>query len=133
MTASERIAAIRAREQAATPGPWRASSYDGRYAIRANDRQPVAVHVCCEHWVEDGDPVVDCSRGGPLKKHDAQFCAEARADIPWLLARLERAEALLRDCCSPNGTMRDGVRIMNDTAEYFASDDTTTKGSDNGK
>jgi hypothetical protein len=99
---AKRIADIRARVEAATPGPWERGIYDGHASVRVKDTyKPVAEHVCCDTYEDvsiDGYRYTakDCSRGGPMNRQDADFVANARADVPWLLDRLERAEALLR-------------------------------------
>lgn len=74
---SQRIAEIKAREQAATPGPWRYSD------------------VACEIWNEDGDTVVGGvdSEEVSISDTDTAFIAHARTDIPALLAEVERLAA----------------------------------------
>jgi hypothetical protein len=104
MTADERNA-IRARAEAATPGPWARDLYeDGE-----SGEGPLGVFPGARgEWVESnnvirppsaegdlGDDVATCDRNG-----DAEFIAHAREDIPRLLADNDalRAEvaALLR-------------------------------------
>ena len=82
----ERLAEIRAREQAASPGPWislgnHLESGPGDYSLM---------------WSEDGAP---CAIA---KDADCYFITHARQDIPDLLAEVE---ALASD----NATMRDGL------------------------
>ncbi len=67
------LAAIRAREQAATPGPW-------SYKELKHYPYEVVVSPGGDHafvvWLPDG-----------------RFIAHARTDIPWLLAEVERLTA----------------------------------------
>ncbi len=129
MTPSERIAAIRAREQAATLGPWTAKRMnmddDGEtaweYECEPGDEQLYAKVTAPSHQIANtGDD--EGSTMAPL----AEFIANARADIPWLVARLGQAEDLLRDsrCDCP----------LSDcpwcTAKRAFLSDTTTEGSD---
>lgn len=77
---ADELAEIRARAEAATPGPW---------------------------WVEDGGPDsgwrIECDRGtvADLRVYtgngdDALLLTRARADIPALLAEVERLRAALQ-------------------------------------
>lgn len=108
------LAAIEARCNAATPGPWRVGYATGRctlphvhgvgdcdYRVSWWDDEelhnitrdaPVgaphgdAVKVCGNYSVESGGVVYEC---------DAAFIAHARTDIPALLARVRELEAAL--------------------------------------
>lgn len=75
---SQRIAEIKAREKASTPGPWRYSD------------------VACEIWNEDGDTVVGGvdSEEVSISDTDTAFIAHARTDIPALLAEVERLNVI---------------------------------------
>ncbi len=106
MTPAERIAAIRAREQAATPGPWE-----------------------IKQWTDQTGEVESYLSIDWSDEEDQDFIANARADIPWLLDRLARAEELLGRYVAGDV---DNWRIDAETAAFLASD-TTTEGSDNGK
>lgn len=71
MTTASYLAEVRARMDAATPGPWTAHD-DGLV------------------WPERmGDPV-----SGSTEMADAEFIAHAREDLPRLLAVLDRVRAL---------------------------------------
>lgn len=75
--------AIRAREQAATPGPWWADSheiYSGPHGIPAL-----------------GEWVAETCVAGELERSEAnaRFVAAARADVPALLAEVDRLRAEL--------------------------------------
>ena len=85
-----REAEIRARVDAATPGPWR----------WLDDQQvcPVLIAGSRESWQPlvgggfpgDGEAVI-------VRKDDARFIAHAREDVPYLLARVRELEAAFRD------------------------------------
>jgi hypothetical protein len=121
---SDRLAEIRARLDAATPGPWGWNSYNGVYSgplIQADARLEAEHEAAGAPWDEDGEPSgewrsrfadvaprvcsVPPSYGDTATgRHaaDAQFIAHARADIPWLLEQLAaqtaRLTALERAC-----------------------------------
>lgn len=84
----ERLAAIRARCEAATPGEWRAYGLD-----YFHEDEPVQ-GICNEGTsllIE-----VNCNDPGDMQaKADAQFIAHARTDVPDLLAEVERLRAAL--------------------------------------
>lgn len=101
VSVSEREVEIKARAEAATPGPWisdgmahpwkpsQRSAFDDRGASIDSDatighRQEVVVGGAQE---EQGGAV------GVLLNHDAEFIAHARADVPWLLVELAAARA----------------------------------------
>ncbi len=76
------LAAIRARCEAATPGPWWTEDRDERLDVHA----------------PYGDaPTLLIERTLPW---DGPFIAHARADVPWLLALVERYEAALKEIAS---------------------------------
>ena len=81
MTATERLAAMRARCEVATPGPWVAVS-------RSSDEQDDDYFL---GWEIDGPR--DAYRGQFARRADAEFIAHARADVPALLAVVEAAVA----------------------------------------
>lgn len=76
-----RLAEIRAREEAATPAPWRVE----------NNQQDL------NRWVSSDDQTLDINFGylGNRTQNDAAFVAHAREDVPWLLAEIERLIAAL--------------------------------------
>ena len=81
----EQLAAIRARADAATPGPWKAfKNYDDYNTIRPESAQD------CEH-------IFNCEMygGTPPGDADAEFIASARKDIPALLDEIERLKQKL--------------------------------------
>lgn len=87
MTHADRMAAIRAREAASTPGDWRAF-----YAHRSICVGDSRVLEC----VEDIEKSLHIEMlGGDNIENDAQFIAHARSDIPYLLARNAALEAAM--------------------------------------
>ena len=78
MSGDDELAAIAAREEAATPGPWHPQAImDGDYTGVVTDDNRI---VCRDGWA---------------RRDDARFAAHARVDIPALLAEVERLEAIL--------------------------------------
>jgi hypothetical protein len=79
----EKLAAIKALAEAATPGPWRASINEppagGHYPVTA----------------ENGDDIADCLISNPLARQNAALIAYARDDVPALVNEVERARRLL--------------------------------------
>ena len=87
-----RIDEIKARAEAATPGPW------GRHDFgRPGDEEPtsIIVHAGAFDWraINDGDYVAAMPAWERPCDDDALFIAHAREDIPWLLAEIERLKA----------------------------------------
>lgn len=72
----ERLEEIKQREQAATPGPW--SVWTERYETSYGHQDDIIVSE---------DPVKFASDA------DIDFMSEARQDIPWLIAEVERLRA----------------------------------------
>lgn len=83
LTADE-IAAIRARAQAATPGPWEApeSEWSDPHVV-TTDGEWIAAFIAC--YPEGAIP---------MDAADATFIAHARTDIERLLAAVERWKAV---------------------------------------
>lgn len=86
MTADERLAAIRAREQAATEGPW----------VRWHDQERIPGW---DGFIVIGDGAAEGEECNPTAKvyteDDAAFIGHAREDVPWLLDQLTEARACL--------------------------------------
>ena len=72
---TDRLDEIRARAEAATPGPWR--ELDAAYGMIVHDTGPDSAQIVV---------LADHRFGGP----DSTFIAHAREDIPYLLAEVER-------------------------------------------
>jgi hypothetical protein len=96
------IAALRALEAKATPGPWRFLYYDGHQAIVRRDDDTL-------FYNPGPDPDTD----------DAELLCAARNALPELLDRLERYEAALRFYADPmnHGVNFDGERFTRDYGE----------------
>lgn len=90
-----RLDEIRAREQAATNGPWEAYDdwYDGPLCAVRTSVGGTEGHVA--------STAVDPTRDSyDSERSNAQFIAHAREDIPWLLATVERLTHELRQAKS---------------------------------
>jgi hypothetical protein len=103
---AERLAAIRERADAATPGPW--FPFDA-YPLHTEDEKHAAARIgpVGQGGITGsrfyGEPTMDLFGTAA----DLQFAAQAREDIPWLLeqlrlaaadrARLEKENAVLGD------------------------------------
>ncbi|BCK74075.1 hypothetical protein Srufu_080280 (plasmid) [Streptomyces libani subsp. rufus] len=106
MTDARRLNTIAGRAQSATPGPW--GTYEdgiGRIDIAA-DLKPTGHGYRCrrqiaqtveypidndrshEHWTEEDDQKQIVA--------DAEFIAQAREDVAWLVARVRELEAALQ-------------------------------------
>lgn len=99
---SDRIAEIRARAGAATPGPW-GTEYDGKgtYHVHARLRTTPS-----EGMASDGVVASLTGRHGDSQVYrDARFVAHAREDIPFLLDRVAKLERLQADETGSEPTM----------------------------
>ncbi len=81
----ERLDAIRARAETATPGPWQAWRLGETIAYQVEGPRRL-----CEY---DSRSAVFFNG---LTRNDAMFIAHARQDISDLLAEIERLQSLLR-------------------------------------
>ncbi|MEV5443521.1 hypothetical protein AB0N23_13430 [Streptomyces sp. NPDC052644] len=81
MNAFDRIAAIQARNAAATKGPWCTDSWEIYQGSEYLPGISSWVGECCRS--EDPEQALA----------DAEFIAHARDDVPWLLAEVERLRA----------------------------------------
>ena len=90
---SERLEEIRARVEAATPGPWYPQP---GYVMRSESGVHPEVCLMCgpEHTGVGSSDAVS----------DGAFIAHAREDIPYLLDRLERAEARVEELETRGGS-----------------------------
>jgi hypothetical protein len=95
----EELAAIKARAEAASPGPWRFTDYEGEPYI-AGPGVPTDNYVCDFGWHYDGD----VPPGNPA------FIAAARTDVPALVAEVERLREALRTI---------GEDIVSDTDDWM--------------
>lgn len=95
LLSDERLAEIRAREQAATPGPWKdyvehgfngwKSYATGSYKLESTSPEVAPYQVALVEGYSRGEPTTRRQR-----KLDAAFIAAARQDVPDLLAEVER-------------------------------------------
>lgn len=89
------LMAIRKREGKATPAPWFASTQtsDGQNFVTSgkDGREGPAINV--EVVSHDGEWKVDLAR----QQADAEFIANARADVPMLLDAIAEYERVLRE------------------------------------
>ncbi len=83
-----RLEEIKKREEEATPGPWTFYSRDSGN----EEDDPTKDSECGLGWdIEE----IPCDMRGRFKHgHDANFIANARSDIPWLIAEVERLQDL---------------------------------------
>lgn len=92
------VAAIRARVEAATPGPWTwepVGEMDNGWCLGVvwdADDQPLTGRI-----LPGSGEVIDsvCENVGASHFHDAEFIAYARTDVPALLAELDRLTTAL--------------------------------------
>jgi alpha-ketoglutarate-dependent taurine dioxygenase len=98
MTA-ERIAEIRAREQAATPGRW-GTEYDGEgtYYVHARLRTTPEEGMASDGVVAE----LHGEHGDGQAYANARFTAHARADVPFLLDRVAVLEELVKQLADPD-------------------------------
>jgi len=96
---SNRLAEIRAREAAATPGHW-GTDYDGNgtYYVHSRLRTEPGTGM-----VSDGVVArLQGEHGDGQTYHNARFAAHAREDVPFLLDRVAELEGLVRDLTDPD-------------------------------
>jgi len=77
------IEAIRARAEAATPGPWK---FGSNCIVTDNDD---VLYTYVDRAPDDDECWISCM---DIKPEDADFIAHAREDIPDLLAEVERLQ-----------------------------------------
>ena len=98
---TDRLAEIRARLDAATPGPWRAADWDDARGIR----------VVVGEFPRDPYTLALAERD-----HDARFIAHAPTDIAWLLdevARLREYAVHKHNDCWQSGKCECGLEARN--------------------
>lgn len=95
--AAARLAEIRARDVAATKGPWGSHrDLDGVYTIQARPRSDAY------GMTSDGDIATLASGRTDAEGYaNASFIAHARKDVPFLLDRVAELEALVKDLTGP--------------------------------
>src|SRR3990167_8963450 len=107
MTLPSDLAAIRARCEAATPGPWRASE-NGRGVPSVVGKIIVALY-----GLHDGNGIFSKAAA------NITFIAHARTDLPLLLARLEEMRTGLEkiQMYAGNAEASTGCRLILDEAK----------------
>lgn len=103
----EQLAAIRARLDAAMPGPWKQEKDNNGLAVEVTAFDPdepdepwgVAVAYRC------------CGHGKDRCEDNAALIAHAPADLADLLAYVEQLEGLLRDLCEDSRAAAEVVRL----------------------
>jgi hypothetical protein len=92
MTAAERLDAIEARAAAATDGPWRADDEHGLI----DDAMPA---WCVSRTDTDDAYLGDVAympQTSPQERENADFIANARDDVPWLVDQVRKRDAAFR-------------------------------------
>lgn len=94
MTHAERMTEIKAREAAATPPPWIKNTWIGE---EGGWTAVWPIHCCIENCDCEGRHDEPDCRNDHEAQIDADFIAHSRADIPYMIARVEALEAALRE------------------------------------
>lgn len=116
MTHVDRMAAIRAREAAATPGDWVASERRltrcvAIYSTSACGVKNCAKNICSKTHNGNNDHSIAIK--------DLDFIAHARSDIPYLLERVEALEAALGEAIDTLDSVADAITSTHgDDASY---------------
>lgn len=78
----QELAAIEARANAATPGPWNLYMFHGEFmGFSGVPREPIAIYPDVLCYDQDDDCI-------NITQEDAQFIAHARQDVPALIAEV---------------------------------------------
>jgi hypothetical protein len=101
----QRLDAIKARAEAATPGPW----------IAKTNRHP---QCNGEPWGWISGAKENTTWSGRRGKANAEFIAHARTDIPDLIAEVERLEAELEATKQVNEGLRHIAESFADIEDY---------------
>jgi hypothetical protein len=97
--ATDRLAEIREREAAATPGHW-GTEYDGEGTYYVHSRLRTTPR---EGMASDGVVASLHGQHGDKQTYsNASFTAHARADVPFLLGLVSELEGLVRDLTDPD-------------------------------
>lgn len=122
----DRLASIKERLNKATPGPW----FDVEYSVSTDPEVSGGYHkrndeVICN--TDDGEYV-----NNPNFRNDTAFIANSRADIEYLLQRLERYETLIKQAkdkaqiiashcayCADSGRSIDAHNTFEKTQEIY--------------
>lgn len=85
----EQLNEIKARAEAATPGPWEVEKDSD---VKDIDFGPI-LDWPWRIWGPDQAPLIDFSGGCDVRSEDAEFIAHARTDIPRLLEEITSLQA----------------------------------------
>jgi len=114
----DELAAIEARCEKATAGPWEDAGHTVIQSVNPWD-DVIPSEVSCGAWCLGGTPK-------PVRESDRAFIAHARQDIPALLAEVRRLKAfhhyVVNDMQIDNGGRDDSLRplIAESVAFFFA-------------
>jgi hypothetical protein len=97
MSDGQRLAEIRARADAATPGPWRTTVFGGRLPERFQVYAPRA----------DNLNVVQAGIG----EGNALLIAHCREDVPYLLALVADLQRVVADLCEESDAAAEAMRL----------------------
>src|ERR1700743_2660751 len=111
---AKRLAEIRERVEKATPGPWEwtADRWRGGYSGLSND---AGAEIVYPQTANDGD--TGAAWFEEMAEDDAALIAHARADIPFLLAEIERLTAA-RDAAYADGAKDMREKCAEIAAQY---------------
>ena len=89
---SERIEQIKTRLEAATPGPWKWHDFASTYT---DEPETIIVHTGNFDWeaIADGEYIAAMSAWDSQQATDAEFIANAPADVAFLLGMVDELRA----------------------------------------
>lgn len=110
MDDAQRLAEIQEREKAATEGPWDAHYLSDDCADIGAGMKHLEDGIVQATWVCSVESGICC--GTPLTTEECanvKFIAHARSDIPWLLAKVEDLQTILKEFAFLDGITPDGI------------------------
>ncbi|MEU7597524.1 hypothetical protein AB0B79_31505 [Streptomyces sp. NPDC039022] len=105
--ADDRLTQIKARVEAATPGPWHVDRHE-----------PSLSRLVRSH---DGTLDIDFGYVGNCTQPDAEFVAHAPDDVQWLVNQLERARSIAVELENEN------ARLANELGRYVGKEPTVAE------
>ena len=115
----EQLAAIRARADVATPGPW---TWRGGNLVTLNDTasRSSSMGRCVLAIDGEATSINDLVEWEYVREaEDAEFIAASREDIPALLAHIDELEYIVRKLAALHPIAEDGFCIMCGATEYW--------------
>jgi len=109
---TKRLKEIKKRLEVTTPAPWRWNTRD-----TFGDDWPIGTIIDLGGGDHEGrqsnfiittDRMVASQSNGSTAKDDAEFISNARQDIPWLVAKIERLEGACKEASGLLADMHDG-------------------------